>query len=199
MNHLSPSEFIDLADGVLAPARADHAATCDRCRAQAADVRDALGMSAAAGQVPEPSPLFWEHLSARVREGLDAATPRTAFGFWRRGFQPDAALLALAVVLIAAAIVIPGLRRTGTPATMTMTPETAPVTGPDVELTLGPGDAEVWAVLTAAAQDLHMDDARDAGMSVPPAALDRAVQRLNAAELSELGRLLRSELKGSGD
>lgn len=198
MSHLSPSEFVDLAEGGLASARAAHADTCDRCRAHAAAVRDALRMTAAADAVPEPSPLFWEHLSARVREEIDIAPERRAFSFSFRG-QPAVALLAIVVVLVAGAIVIPGLRRAGTPADITMMPDVAPITGQEFELTLDPDHAEVWAVLTAAAEDLQMDEARAAGMSVQPAAIDGAVQRLSAAELSELGRLLQSELKRSSN
>jgi hypothetical protein len=50
-------------------------------------------------------------------------------------------------------------------------------------------------VLTAAAADLQLDEARDAGMDVASGAVDHAVTQLNRDELSELGRLLQSELK----
>jgi hypothetical protein len=50
-------------------------------------------------------------------------------------------------------------------------------------------------VLTAAAADLELEEAHAAGLSVQPSAIDRAVQRLTADELNELGRLLQSELK----
>lgn len=197
MSHLSPSEFVDLADGTLGSARAAHADTCDRCRARAAGMRDTLRMAAADDAVPEPSPLFWEHLSARVRQGIDTAPRRSAFDFSWRGVQPKSAWLAFAVVLIAAAIVIPGLRHAGTPADTPAPSLAAAAIGQEFELTLDPDDAEVWAVLTAAAEDLQIDDARDAGMSVQPAAIDRAVHRLSAAERNELGRLLQTELKRS--
>jgi hypothetical protein len=64
---------------------------------------------------------------------------------------------------------------------------------------LAAGGAAAWAVLTAAAADLHFDEARDAGIDVPSAAVDRAVTQLTRDELSELGRLLQSELKGSSN
>ena len=60
-------------------------------------------------------------------------------------------------------------------------------------------NAEVWAVLTAAASGVGLEDAHDAGMHVYPAAIDHAVQDLTAAELNELGRLLQSELKRSSN
>ena len=199
MSHLSPAEFVDFAEGVLEPARAAHANGCDSCRAQAAVVRDALRMVEASDGVPEPSPVFWDHLSARVREGIDAAPRRSWFAFGFRGFQPELAFLALAVVLFSVAVLVPGLRRAGTPTEVATAPEIAPAGGQEVELTLDPNNAAVWAVLTAAAEDLQLDEAQAAGMAVHPAAIDRAVQALSAAELSELGRLLQSELKRSSN
>jgi len=60
-------------------------------------------------------------------------------------------------------------------------------------------NAEVWAVLTAAASTMEFEDAHDAGMHVQPAAIERAVQDLTAAERTELGRLLQTELKRSSN
>ena len=58
-------------------------------------------------------------------------------------------------------------------------------------------DSEVWAVLSSAAEDVELEAAHDAGMHVYPATIDRAVQRMSQAELTELGRLLQSELTHS--
>ena len=123
MSHLSPAEFVDLAEGTLDARRAAHAGTCDACRAQAAVVRDALQMTGAADDVPEPSPLFWDQLSARVRETV-AREPRSSWQFGWRGVQPDAAMLAIAAAIIAVLVVIPGVRRAGTP--QSATPSGAP-------------------------------------------------------------------------
>jgi len=63
-----------------------------------------------------------------------------------------------------------------------------------------PGDDETaWAVLSAAAADMEIEDAHAAGMGVRPGAVDRAVVDLSPAERNELGRLLQSELKRSGN
>jgi len=198
MNHLAPSEFVDLAEGTLDPDRAAHASECDACRAQANVVRDALHMIAASGDVPEPSPLFWDHLSARVRDGINAP-PRQMFGFGFRGFQPIVAVLALAVVIFSVTLVTRDSRRAVAPGQVATAPgsagEAVGETEPAPEVT----HAEEWAVLTAAAADLQIDEAHAAGMAVQPAAIDRAVQRLTEAELTELGRLLQSELKRSSN
>ena len=64
---------------------------------------------------------------------------------------------------------------------------------------LDAANGEVWDVLTSVASEMQIEDATAAGMSVHSAAIDGAVQKMTPDELRELGRLLRSELKGSGD
>jgi hypothetical protein len=200
MSHLSASEFIDLADGTLTPRRAAHVERCGACRAQAGVVQDALRLTDGEAAVPEPSPLFWDHLSARVREAIDAPSPRAAFGFGFRGLRPIVATLAIAVVVLSVMLLNRDARTNVTPR------ETAGVSTPSAadpdqlsDPALDPNHAAAWSVLTAAAEDLRLEEARDAGMAVPSAAVDRAVSGLTPAELSELGRLLQSELKRSSN
>lgn len=199
MSHLSPAEFVDLADGTLADHRAAHAEGCEACRAQAASVRDALQLAGATTTVPEPSPLFWDQLSARVREAVAEPPRRSVFGFGFRGLQPVAAAL-LAAVVVAGAVFLTRSPRQEPPSRAAHS-STSPAGDADHAPlpTLDPAHAAEWAVLTAAAADLHFDEARDAGMAVPSATVDNAVTQLTHAELSELGRLLQSELKGSSD
>jgi hypothetical protein len=194
MNHLSPSEFVDLVEGTLDAPRAAHAERCEACRQSGAALRRTLELGTEFAEVPEPSPLFWEHLSARVRDAV-AQEPSPTGGWW--AWRPaSVAFAALAVVVIAVGpfmmrtapvVVAPGLPVAGageTPAAFDMTLET---------------NTEVWEVLTAAAADLEWDEAREAGMVMQPAAVDRAVHRLTTDELNELGRLLQSELGRSDE
>jgi len=202
MKHFSPSEVVDFAEGTLAPARAAHADGCDTCRAQCALVHDAMRTTAAA-EIPEPSPLFWEHLSARVREGIAAEQPNSAWA-WLVGRESMRLAAAIAIV-VAVVSTVWLVRDTGTshapiPTAVEQTVAVPPASqNNDVDGTVDPNDADVWAVLTAAASDMAIEEARAAGMKAHPAAVDRAVQGLTAAELNELGRLLQSELKRSGN
>src|SRR5215471_16146260 len=76
MGHLHPNELIDLAEGTRPQSAAPHLLACESCRRQLAEAR-ALIAAAATVEVPEPSPLFWDHLSARVREAvLTEGAPR---------------------------------------------------------------------------------------------------------------------------
>ena len=71
MTHLTSDELVDALDGALAPPRQTHLDACQPCQQQLAELEAVLG-EATAVTVPEPSPLYWEHLSARVRTTIDA-------------------------------------------------------------------------------------------------------------------------------
>lgn len=200
MSHLSPAEFIDLADGTLPRDRAAHLDGCEECRAQVATVRDALTVATASDDVPEPSPLFWEHFSARVRQAVEESPRRPVFAFSLRALHPLVASLAV-VVLVASAVLLTREARSKRSTVPATAASAAAATDQNhvADSALLTNHAAEWAVLTAAAADLELDDARKAGMDVPSAAVDRAVTQLTPDELSELGRLLQSELKRSGD
>ena len=207
MRHLSSSEIVDLVEDTLPPARAAHVEACVACRAEVEEMRATLRRVAAV-DVPEPSPLFWEHLPARVREGVARAPRRSLWDSIRvPGFSPLPA--ALVMILVVGLAVSNGLMRGRSALVTARNPPAAAASasgfsGVDLQdqgtsVVLDAGDAEVWAVLTSAAADVWFEDARAAGMHVYPATIDRAVQGLSPAELNELGRLLQSELKHSMD
>src|SRR5262249_8786022 len=102
--HLTPARLVDLAEGADAERSVPHLAECDACRRALAELRATLADAAAGRDVPEPSPLFWEHLSSRVRDGV-AEQGLPAGGSWlegrlgRRAVMPLLAAAAVAVVL----------------------------------------------------------------------------------------------------
>jgi hypothetical protein len=202
MNHLSAAEFVDFAEGALDPSRASHVNRCEACAAQTRDLLAMIERSAASADVPEPSPLFWDHLSARVRDAVlvEPATGTVAVGWgWRaRGFLPLAATLTVAVALLSVTLV-PRREAVSRSADGTVAAATVAALDGLAEPTVDANSAEAWDVLTAAAADLEWEAAHEAGMSVQPGAVERAVQQLNADEMNEPGRLLQSELKRSGD
>ena len=214
MTHLRDTEFVDFAEGTLPASRAAHLDACAKCREQAEAVSAALRESASV-DIPEPSPLFWEHFSARVQEQVAGETPERA-GWWQvngvRVLMPLMAALAVVIVIVSMTLLprlIPGLSDgAGSKATLPPAHTMASATGSgrsvgtfgtDVEAPVDDQNAEVWEVLTAAASDMGIDEAHEAGMNPRPEAVDRAVQHMNQAELTELGRLLRSEIRRSGD
>jgi len=197
MNHLSPAEFVDAADRALAPARAAHLERCERCRTQMASVRagrDAAG----AADVPEPSPLYWQHLSANIRDRVadEAIVPAWRAASWREWLGVRTLVPLTSALVLAAAAFVAILRPGPPPVDVGPVPVVA---GVSADAPIEPENADVWQVLTAAAADVRIEDAHEAGMHVPSAAIDGAVQRMTPAERNELGRLLQSELRGSGN
>lgn len=199
--HLSDGEFADLVENTLDPERAAHVESCAVCREEAFALGAAL-QNLAAVDVPEPSPLFWTHFSRRVHDAVAAETSGWLASAMHR-LAPIAVAAGLVVAVFSGVLLTRAVRlgdvatprvaeRAGRAAVAGMA-ESAPETINDA------ANAEVWAVLTAAAATLKFEDAHDAGMHVRPGALETAVQDLSAAERTELARLLQSELKRSSN
>lgn len=180
MTHLTSDELIDAVEGTLDAARQQHLDTCDACRQQVADLGSVLG-EALAVAVPEPSPLFWAHLSQRVRTAIDAE-PQAAGG-WRQWLRWPvlAPIAALALLVMALAVALP--RQQATPAPVAVNTEPA-------ELLRDEG----FAVVADLVGDMDWDTAMSAGFGVTPGAADLAALELTATEQQELTRLLRAEL-----
>lgn len=111
---LRPDEFIDVLDGAADPAATAHLVACAVCQATLAEVRDALA-EAERATVPEPSPLFWPQVNARVRAAI-ADDPHASAGWlaWLR-WDVVVPLAGLATIVVALAAAV-GRVGTATPA-----------------------------------------------------------------------------------
>jgi hypothetical protein len=212
MRHLTPDELIDVAEGTRPDSSVPHIVACDRCRRELADMR-AMMRAAADVEVPEPSPLFWDHLSARVHDAISAereSRRSPAFGGWSaaRAILPVSAAACAAI----AVIIFLSVR-------VARAPETLPSAGgsfsvgpaPSASASFGDrktaGDdpslelvADLAADLTAA-EDVpdSIDSANPAGFILHEGTVERAVTQLTEPERVELQRILARELKSSGD
>lgn len=97
-HHLSDDECIDAIDRTLTSARREHLDHCEQCRASVAALEAVVG-DVASSHVPEPSPLFWDHLSARIREATRDIPARTPWwqGHWRSLVAASAAAVLVVV------------------------------------------------------------------------------------------------------
>jgi hypothetical protein len=198
MKHLSPAEFVDAAEGGLPASRASHLAACARCREQAAAMRTALDQ-ARGDEPPEPSPLYWRHLSSRIHERVaqERIVPAWRAEPWRQLFGLHGLVPIASTVVLVIAVLAGGLLMKGRGTTVSAPALTAEAAASDLELKAE--DSEVWEVLASAAADMPIEDAHAAGLTVATGTIDHAVQRMSPDELSELARLIKSELRGSGD
>ncbi len=203
MKHLTRDEFVDLIEGSpgLSADRVSHHDSCARCRAEADALRDVL-LLASADEGPEPSPLFWDHFSARVADAIGAETPDVSPVARLRWFRTPLATWTVAAT-ISVLVMMTAVWRTTlhapAPAQSEIVTIAAAVDGTTPSAEPDDVDAdEAWAVVRAAAADMGWDDARAAGISVGPTAVEGLALELNADERSELVRLLDQELKHNG-
>lgn len=183
--HLREEEFVDLLDGTLAEARAAHLEQCNQCRTQYERARRLMGFVGSA-DVPEPSPLYWEHFSRQVRERLDAEPARQAW--WR--FRPMTAgvfVAALLLVMLVARLWSPGGRPPNEP------PTWAEIESVDHSQLVA--DDSTWELLQEVGKDVPWEDAADAGLA-PSRSVDyHAFDHLSANQRAELAAYLREEIE----
>jgi hypothetical protein len=179
MTHLTSDELIDAIDHALEPSRQAHLDGCQPCRRQVAELDAVLGQTHAV-DVPEPSPLYWQHLSARVRTAIDAE-PMAVDGWpgWLR-WPVLAPIAALALIVMALAVALPRQA--------TVDRDVAVASPSDVGLD------DRFAIVADLVGDIDWDTAVSAGLTVALGTADQAVLELSAAEQEELTRLLQAEL-----
>lgn len=191
MSHPRPDALLDMVEGTASPAVVAHVASCAACQAQIAGLDRALA-SAAAVDVPEPSPLFWDHLSARVREAV-AVEPQPLSESWaaRWWAWPSGVAVGAAVVLLASGFFFRA---------PSVTPPDTVAMAPASDDTGAPADAAPdasLALLADLASDLDWDGVAEVGWTMPAGTMDRVLVDLSAAERLELRRLLAAELNVS--
>jgi hypothetical protein len=195
MAHLSPDQLLDVAEETRTEREFPHLEACAVCASQLADLRSAIA-AATEVQAPEPSPLFWDHLSARIRTAV-AEDNRAARSFtWtgRAWWQWAAAAAVLGVMLL---IIWPGSSRVAAPGGGS-DPAVASVEPGPVEEGRAFDDDPAWALLADLSSGLDWDDAVEAGLVPAERSVESMVFALSAEERVELHRLLQEALAKAG-
>jgi hypothetical protein len=207
MAHLTPARLVDLAEGTEAEHAVPHLTKCDVCRRAVAELRatmaDISGPEDPGNNfVPEPSPLFWDHLSARVRDGVGELAEQGAPGGTRwveRWWRPRVVLPMLAGAAIAVIVTVVASRgpnvQTPIPATPLPIGESAQLPSlPPLE-PLGAADDPSLGLMADYGTALSWDDMREEMALVSRVgSTDEAVITLSAEERQELQRLLEEEM-----
>ena len=189
MRHLTSEQLVDLAEGARTEPSMPHLQSCEACRAKLAELRGTLS-AAREVDVPEPSPLFWDHFSARVHEAVEAerANGTFAFGRWPSWRTVPLWVGSLAAVILAIVIMTRG-RVSEAPAR----PDPAIVAESQAEVTVIADDASL-SLVADLVTDLDWDAAVEAGLTPHLGIADDVVTQLNDDERRELNQLLRVEL-----
>jgi hypothetical protein len=169
-------------------------------------------------EVPEPSPLFWDHLSSRVSQAVameeGVAGParlkgsrsyaevfrsfaevftgswglRSSFG--ARGFQASVAVAAGVLIAVASSS-----RAPSPPAHPSLV--SAANIGATTELLSDVADDASLTLVASLTDEADLDTVREAGLA-PRGSAEHALTHMSDGELRELGRLLKEELARPG-
>lgn len=198
MTHLTSDELVDAVEDALAADRLAHVASCVECRDEVARLGAMLSETRAL-EMAEPSPLFWDHFSDRVRE---AVATEPAPGRRQPPWLPQwmrlpvlVPLTGMAILLLTLVTGVPRVRVADVSSeTRLATSAASSLTEEDAALTADAG----WAVISDLIGPMEFETAQQAGLVAAPGAADHAVLLLTAAQQQELVRLLRQELKAGG-
>jgi hypothetical protein len=204
--HLTPDEIIDIVEGARTERDAPHLLTCEICRHDVDALRGA--MSAAADvPVPEPSPLFWSHLTDRIRAAAAAESePPSAAAIsrmprlWERSWLRATAVGVAAAVALAFYLTVP---RSGTTPSSLAESTADPVGAADaiagdaLAPFGSPDDPSLSLVfdLTSEIDPIALSETNWSGHA---GALEEVVTTLTEEEREELERLLREALEKTG-
>lgn len=206
--HLSDTDLVDLLEDRADPGRVAHAKGCRACGARFDALRQAWSL-AAEDEAPEPSPLFWDHLSARVGQAVRTeAEVERRWPAWRVAF---AAVPVLLVVVAVAAIWPLRPPAGGRPVTAVSTPDSgSPVAGggvaadsesgaqgaPADAFAAIAGDDESWELVAMLTDSLGADVDEVEGLEPRIGAADRALVHLTAEEQEVLANLIADAMAG---
>jgi hypothetical protein len=192
MNHLSRSDLLDLLDEPAAAATHRlHLKSCEACRGMVASLRATLA-DVRREDAPEPSPLFWDHFTARVAEAIREESPAARnhsrlgwFGGPAAGWTSAALLILLGMTTVISRVTL----HAPTPVVRTGV----------VGMSESPELDQNWVEVREAARNLSWDATQAAdAIGADPGTAEQVVMELNAEERAELARLIDGEIKRSG-
>jgi hypothetical protein len=189
--HLTTDEQVDALEHTLAPERAAHLDVCQMCRDDVARLRDTI-RAARGVDVPEPSPLFWQHQAARISTMVAAESIER-----RRSPWTYAGLVGTGVAVLAAGLLLVRTPSAPTPAAGVVAgnPARHATASPADVRTRDAADERAWALVEELGDEFDAD-AVTVALTPATGATDRALQDLDADEQAELVRVLQGELKG---
>lgn len=180
-SHLSPQESVNALDDVLPQSRQSHLDACRSCQTGVAELRAMMATVNDVEDVPEPSPLFWDHFQARVQTAVQAEMVHPAPApWWAMIVSVRGAMAAVATVIVAAVAL------TLYPADPVAPVEDAQVAVADEAMAL---ETAEWAFVSGMMDTFEQDDVREV-LAPSPLAVDAAFEVLTSDERAAFAKLL---------
>jgi len=194
MNHLSPAELMDVVEGIASREALAHANTCEWCHRSVKDA-EAGAEVVRRPAVPEPSPLFWAHLSRRIQ--VAAAEDGRAGRAWFPAtwvLRPVVLSLSMALTVIVGAAIWT-VQQPGVPARLAASADVSASRAVDPSNHVESlADDESWSLVSHLAGALSGEPGSGDAVTTPIGSADRAIPSLTEGERAELARLLRERL-----
>lgn len=193
--HLSSQEFVDAVegnDGALAPARQSHLDGCAACQAQVAELR-AVIEDAGGADVPEPSPLFWDHFQARVLTAVQTEGRPGHRAWWTRllDVRTLVAVSASLVAVVASAALY--MNRASTPEPASQVESGAAAEAAMVADASASLDGDEWQFVASVMDTLEGDDIHEV-LAPSQTAVDSAIEALTSDQRDRFMKLLKAEM-----
>ncbi len=179
--HLTDDERVDALEGALDAVRSAHLHACATCRDEVAALQQVWDDLIVDGrvEVPEPPPVFWHQLQARVGSAVDTRTAA-----WWTGARGWMSLAAAAVLLL---VVSWGAQQRTPVADLVVSQADAVVETEAI------GDTAQWQFVSDVLASLE-DEAAHEVLRPATGAFDDALATLSASEREAFARLLQAEL-----
>ena len=196
--HLSAREFVDAIEGGLTAGRQRHLDVCAACQTEVETLRTIVVDLDSDADLPEPSPLFWEHFQSRVNVAVreEAMVPSRA-AWWRTLLGTGAtrtwltAGATVAALVMIAAMYLRAPVDAGRPVDAGAAAALGETVVPD-EAALVLGGAE-WEFVSGMLETLQEDDMRRV-LTPSGNAVDAAMGNLSESERKTFLRLLQAEM-----
>jgi hypothetical protein len=198
MKHLTNDDIVAVLDGDTA--RAAHLSSCESCRVRVDELRNVVALTSRV-TVPEPSPLFWDHLSQRVREAVATEPPPSQGWAARLNFAWSAGVFGvLAVAVLAVLVTTRHAQPTvaGPPVVTAQLNSQAAIDVANAGSNLAALDDDTsWALIGDLTSQMDWDEASAAGLIAKPGAAESAFDQLTQDEQRAAVEVLQEEMKRS--
>ena len=188
--HLSSQECVTALDNELTPARREHLDACESCQEQVTELRALVNEAAHDADVPEPSPLFWDHFQTRVLTAVQREEPSRRT--WWTTWLDTRTFVAIGVLAVVAASVALYMNRPIAPVADSLADATAVESSAVAETTTSL-DGDEWEFVASVMGTLEGDDIHEV-LAPSPNAVDAAMESLTGDERDRLVKLLKAEM-----
>jgi hypothetical protein len=206
MRHCTPDELMDVIEGARTEASLPHLAACEVCREHLMEVGAVLA-EVSAVSIPEPSPVQWATLGARIHDAVVRELGPSRGRWWKSPASwmwqaPVAAAAVLTLIIVFPRA--PWTHKSGPDAASSASIPVGPAGGTShgaivfERAAADPGNDPSLGLMFDLAEMVDLDADPAPVLAMSAGAVDQAVDDLSSDERHELARLLKEAIERAG-